>query len=115
MTRNWPGGKPRSAAALACFVEPLELFLILLRHHLPFHFQRRRQFATLWRKIGWRNNKLFDGFIGGQLGVELGNARSSNCWICGCAAKAGKVSAAIPCAWAYWRVASRSSVRTAVR
>ena len=60
---------------LACLVEPLELFLILLRHHLPFHFQRRRQFATLWRKIGWRNNKLFDGFIGGQLHVELGNAR----------------------------------------
>ena len=59
---------------LACLVEPIKLFLILLCHHLPFHFQRRRQFATLWRKIGWCNNKLFDGVIGGQLRVELGDA-----------------------------------------
>ena len=70
--RNWPGVEPLpSCRTLACLIEPLDLLLILLGHHLPFDFQRRRQFATLWGKIGRRNDKLLNRFIRCQLLIEV--------------------------------------------
>jgi len=88
-TAHWEGQfyEEKFATEPSCgLVEPIELCLILLRHDLPFDFQRRREFATLWRKIGWRNEKFFDGVIGGQRLIELRDALCEqlvNLGVCG--------------------------------